>query len=107
MPDHFHALVEGLARDSDLRRFVAMIKQRTSFEHRRSTGLSLWQEGYYEHVLRTEEPCLATAAYVVNNPIRAGLCDTLDEYRFIGSGRYTLAQLSEAIQFRPHGWSRP
>jgi REP element-mobilizing transposase RayT len=107
MPDHFHALVEGLADDSDLRRFVAMFKQRTSFEHRRSTGARLWQEGYYEHVLRTQEPRLAIAAYIVNNPIRSGLCGTLEQYPFIGSSRYTLAELSEAIQFKPDRRSRP
>ncbi|MBZ5558229.1 MAG: transposase [Acidobacteriia bacterium] len=101
MPDHFHALVEGLADNSDFRRFVAMFKQRTSFEHRRATGLILWQEGYFERVLRTEEPRLAVAAYIVNNPIRAGLCKSIEQYPFTGSNRYTLNELAEAVQFRP------
>ena len=35
MPDHMHALVEGLATSSDFRRFVAMFKQRSAFRHRR------------------------------------------------------------------------
>ncbi len=106
MPDHLHALIEGVAEDSDFRKFVAMFKQRTSFVHCQRCEKRLWQEGYYEHVLRDEDPPIGVAAYILHNPIRAGLSTTLEEYPFLGSDRYTLEQLSEAIQFDPRR-SRP
>jgi putative transposase len=106
MPDHLHALIEGVAENSDFRKFVAMFKQRTSYAHRRRSEKKLWQEGYYDHVLRDEEPAIGVAAYILHNPIRAGLSRTLEGYPLLGSGRYTLEQLSEAIQFDPRR-SRP
>jgi len=52
MPDHLHALLEGQEDRSDFQKFAAMIKQRTSFAYRRVSETQLWQEGYYDHVLR-------------------------------------------------------
>src|ERR1051325_7347204 len=55
MPDHVHLLVEGTSDTSDLRRFVKRVKQGTGQLYVRRNGGSLWQEGYYERVLRTED----------------------------------------------------
>lgn len=101
MPDHLHALIEGLTSTSDFRRFVAMFKQRSAFEYRHTRQRRLWQDGYYEHTLRDDDSRLRVAAYIVNNPIRAGLCAAVDEYPFAGSDRYTITELCEAIQTRP------
>src|SRR5438067_13478614 len=73
MPDHLHALVEGLGEDSDFKRFVSMFKQRSAFEYRREGGGALWQSGYYEHVMRSDQSYPSVVAYILNNPIRAGL----------------------------------
>ena len=108
MPDHMHALVEGLAEDSDFRRFVSMFKQRSTFASRRLGGAPLWQEGYYDHVVRAEQSYLSIAAYILNNPVRACLCRTVTEYPFLGSDRYTIEELVDAISIDPMGRrSRP
>jgi len=112
MPDHLHALTEGLRSDADFRKFASMLKQRSAFDYRGTQKGRLWQEGYYDHVLRDDEPPLGVAAYIINNPIRAGLCATVAEYPFTGSEGYTLDELSDAVQFNPWGrrkkpWSRP
>ena len=52
MPDHVHLLVEGLTDTSDLTRFAKMAKQRSGGIYRRRFGKRLWQEGYFERVLR-------------------------------------------------------
>lgn len=101
MPDRLHALVEGLRDRADFQKCVSMIKQRTSFADRQLYDRRLWQEGYYDHVLRDGEPQIGVAAYILNNPIRAGLCANLSEYRWLGSDRYTLDELIEAVQFDP------
>jgi len=62
MPDHVHVLAEGQAPTSDLLRFVRAWKQRAAVRVRSAKGVELWQEGFYDHVLRHEEDSLAVAA---------------------------------------------
>jgi REP element-mobilizing transposase RayT len=106
MPDHLHALVEGMQADSDFLRFVAMFKQRAAFRHTRQRSAALWQEGFFEHVLRDEDDLESVAAYIIENPIRAGLCRDVSEYPHLGSGRYSLEQLASAVQIVPNWKSR-
>jgi putative transposase len=68
MPDHVHLLVEGMTVTSDLRRFVKMAKQRSGGVHRRRHGVRLWQEGYYERVLRDRDDAPDFVRYIANNP---------------------------------------
>lgn len=98
MPDHLHLLVEGTQETSDLRRFVFTAKQSSGFTYKRAVGRRLWQEGYYDHVLRDEEATIVKARYIVENPVRAGFARTIQEYPFSGSDVYTLDQLAEAAQ---------
>src|SRR5436190_24191059 len=55
MPDYVHLLVEGMTSDSNLRRFAKMAKQRSGAAHSMRFGRKLWQEGYFERVLRADE----------------------------------------------------
>jgi hypothetical protein len=48
-------------------------KQMTGFEWKQRSGGRLWQQGFYDHVLREENPVLGVVRYILNNPIRAGL----------------------------------
>jgi len=72
MPDHVHLLVEGLSASSDLKRFAKMAKQRSGGVHRRRRGQRLWQEGYFERVLRDGDDPAAIGRYIIDNPIEAG-----------------------------------
>jgi REP element-mobilizing transposase RayT len=98
MPDHVHALVAGLRVDSDFQRFAGMFKQRSGFDHLSRRAGRLWQEGYFERTLRKDEDVERIAAYIVANPLRAGLCDAFGQYPHLGSSRYTIEQLREAVQ---------
>jgi putative transposase len=89
-----------------IRRFVAMFKQRSAFDYRKPRKARLWQEGFYDHVLRDDEPAIGVAAYILHNPVRAGLCATIGEYPYLGSQRYAIEELVDAIQIRPRR-SRP
>jgi putative transposase len=86
MPDHVHLLVEGLSASSDLKRFVKMAKQRSGGVHRRRCGQRLWQEGYFERVLRDKDDVRSIAQYIVNNPTRAGLVERPEQYPHVGVG---------------------
>ena len=93
MPDHVHALIQGLAEDSNLLKWMKMLRQRSGHCYRTRNRRRLWQEGYVDRFLRDEEATLDVARYVVGNPIRAGLCDDLRRYPYWGSSRYTIEEL--------------
>ncbi|MHB8685206.1 MAG: REP-associated tyrosine transposase [Dehalococcoidia bacterium] len=81
MPDHIHVLVEGdAALGSDLRRFAHRFKQQLGFRFKQATELTLWHRSYYDHVVRPDEPLDAHTAYILGNPVRAGLVDTVDAW---------------------------
>ena len=103
MPDHVHLLVEGTAEDSDGLRFIRNAKQYSGYYYQRSFGVKLWQRYGFERVLRHEEDSLAVSRYILQNPIRAGLATTAEEYPFLGSDVYPIEAISEAIQLR-RGW---
>jgi hypothetical protein len=88
-------------------RTASMFKQRSSFARKRATGRKLWQEGFFDRVLRNDEATLDVIAYIIKNPIRAGYCVEPREYPFTGSTLYTVDQLCEAIQSRPGNRWRP
>ena len=100
MPDHMHALVEAERDDADFRRFVSMFKQRSAHDHLGVHAGRLWQANYFERTLREGDDCEAVAAYILANPLRAGLCDRFGDYPYLGSSRYTIDQLHEAVQMR-------
>lgn len=84
MPDHLHLLLVG-EEDSPLRKFMTLLKQRSSFAFKKAYGLSLWQKSYYDHVLRREEAVNDVASYIFHNPVRKGLVTDYHDYPFSGS----------------------
>jgi REP element-mobilizing transposase RayT len=93
MPDHAHFLVEGRAPTSDFRTFVRRSKQRSGQVYASQTGERLWQDGYFERVLRQETDVREVARYIVWNPVRAGLTRTPQEYPHLGSDVLSTADL--------------
>jgi REP element-mobilizing transposase RayT len=98
MPDHFHALAAGLCEDSNLSAFASLAKQRSAYYFKRAYYCRLWQEGYFDRVLRSDEPEMTVIRYVVSNPVRAGLVQTPQEYPFWGSQIYSRDEILEAIR---------
>jgi len=82
MPDHLHMIWTGLVDASDQRRARVFFRQHLNRE------LSPWrlQSQAFDHVLRTQErvsdALAATAKYILENPVRAGLCAAWQEYPY-------------------------
>lgn len=93
MPDHLHLLCEARRIDSNLVAFVHDAKQRSGYAFARRTGDRLWQEGFYDHVLRDEEGVLSVVRYIVANPVRAGLAREVGEYPFCGSDVFSMDEI--------------
>ncbi len=80
MPDHLHWL---LVLESDdlsqlMRQFKGVSSQKINKKlQRRGT---FWQRGFYDHAIRKEQDLRAAARYIVANPLRAGLVETIADY---------------------------
>src|SRR5262249_22277903 len=84
MPDHVHFIVwlgakEGIASPS-LARVVGSLKSLTAVEwlrHLKALGSQqsgkIWQERYYEHIIRDDYDLDAKRQYIQNNPLVAQL----------------------------------
>jgi putative transposase len=85
MPDHVHLLLEPSAT-CDVVTFVGEYKSlvlRATWQPG-ATG-PLWQRSFWDHFLRADEAVERVAAYVVNNPVRAGMVAEWKQYPFAGS----------------------
>ena len=76
-------------------KFARVAKQRTGYEYRRISIDSLWQKGYFEHVLRDDEAMSDAAKYILANPVRGGLCTEPRDYPFEGSLVWSKEQLND------------
>jgi putative transposase len=101
MPDHVHLVVTGLSEASDLQRFVHRAKQKSGFAFARAVGERLWQESYFDRTIRSEESLPDIVKYIIENPLRAGLVATLQEYPHWGSQVYGREQLLAFIAACP------
>ena len=82
MPDHLHLLV-SLGESESLSKLMQRVKATTSAAARAPGDAGLartWMRGYHDRALRREEDVVATARYVVMNPVRAGLVSRIGDY---------------------------
>ena len=78
MPDHIHWLMQ--LRGGTLAASVQIMKSRCS--RLAGTDGPLWQRGYYDHAVRSDESLRRQALYIAANPVRAGLAAELGDYPF-------------------------
>ena len=85
MPDHLHLLLQLPARSAPLGTIVGSMKSFTTHESwklgRRGT---LWQERFYDHIVRKSEDGERIALYILENPVRKGLVVDADEWKWSG-----------------------
>ena len=74
MPDHIHWLLK-LTSDS-ISRVIARVKA----EYSRKSGTKVWQDGFHDHTIRSDESLVNVAHYIVANPLRAGLVKEIGNY---------------------------
>ncbi len=81
MPDHFHWLLQVTGSRS----LSVIVNAAKSESARRINALrhsrrQLWQKGFYDRAIRREEDVEDAARYIVTNPLRAGLVESLSQY---------------------------
>ena len=97
MPDHMHALTEGRDDGAELEPFVKIAKQKTGYEFKQQHRTRLWQPGYYEHVLRSDERTADVVRYIIENPLRKRLVENVLDYPYWGSSLYSREDLLASI----------
>jgi REP element-mobilizing transposase RayT len=82
MPDHVHVLL--MPRDgANVIRFIQSVKSRTTRAYGSLGGEGkLWQRGFYDHIVRREESISRIAEYIIANPVRAGLAESVPACTF-------------------------
>ena len=100
MPDHVHLLVGGTTAESDLVRWIGISKQFSAVAYRRSAHKRLWQEGWFDRVVRNSDDVGAIIRYVLENPIRAAIVDEVGKYPFWGSCTHSREDLLASIARR-------
>ena len=85
MPDHVHLIVQ--IGDISLLDIVRDLKSRsTQLWWRHGGNGTIWQRAFHDRGLRTTKDVEVTIAYVLDNPVRAGLVGTWEDYpHFMGS----------------------
>ncbi len=68
-----------------MRKFVSLFKQKTGYLFQYNHGMKLWQENYYEHILRKDEETVQVARYIFENPVRNGYVKDYSDYPHSGS----------------------
>jgi REP element-mobilizing transposase RayT len=85
MPDHVHLFVHLPVDGILLERWVQSLR---SVLGKRILALGMpkphWQEGFFDHLLRSQESYAEKWEYVRLNPVRAGLCTEPDDWPFQG-----------------------
>jgi putative transposase len=81
MPDHLHWLL-SLTGAKKLSTTVGNVKAISAKRINASLTRSgvLWQCGFHDRAIRSEEDLPAVARYIVANPLRAGLVDDIGDY---------------------------
>lgn len=75
MPDHLRWLMQ-LNEGFDLSSVIHGVKSISS----KRIGHSIWQKGFYDHAVRRVEDLRSLSRYIIANPIRAGLVESVGQY---------------------------
>ena len=75
MPDHVHWLFQ-MEEHGNLSEMIRLYKAKVSL----LTQKRIWQRGFHDHALRSDENVRDVARYIVANPLRAGLVNSIGEY---------------------------
>jgi len=85
MPDHIHFFSSPSGAESSLSGLVGRFKSlSTSAVWKLGYKGVLWQKDFFDHLLRSNESYKSKWEYVRLNPVRKGLCENPDDWKYQG-----------------------
>lgn len=103
MPNHVHLLVTP---QIDARRWLGPLKGFTAHEANRileRNGEPFWQDESYDHAVRTDAEFNRICAYIETNPVKAGLAETPESFRWSSAYKEPPGKAAAAKNGWPHG----
>ncbi len=99
MPNHVHVLLRPLEGHS-LSDIMKTIKSVSSHKINEIIGRSgsVWQPDYFDRYIRDADHFYKAVRYIENNPVKAGLCSTPDEWRFSSASPAEPAIADEGVR---------
>ncbi|RKX20875.1 MAG: hypothetical protein DRP35_05305 [Candidatus Zixiibacteriota bacterium] len=93
MPEHVHILLERL-NDKSISNIVQNIKKYFTYKYKNRSivpnefivkdgKFRLWQTGFDEVTIYSEKQYRIKYEYILNNPVKAGLADCPEKYKFL------------------------
>jgi putative transposase len=83
MPDHLHVLLSPSRSCVSISRWLREFKSYATRKHQLRTGdAKLWQRSAHDHVCRDGEAAESILTYIINNPVRAGLVERWQDWRW-------------------------
>lgn len=97
MPNHVHVLVT-IGPEMTIEKAVQLMKGHFSFRAKRELGVQyeIWQRGFSDERIRDRASFLAHRKYIGENPVKASLARTQEEFRY--SSFYFRAQKAAAAK---------
>ena len=82
MPDHVHLVI--IPRKKNISECVKSIKGFSARKINELLGIkgSLWQDGFYDYILDTENKTLSRIKYLEDNPVRKGIVPIAEDYKY-------------------------
>jgi putative transposase len=83
MPNHVHILM-SVPGEMSLEKTMQLIKGGFSFRAKKELGFrgEIWQRGFSDVRIADEQSFQQHRKYIENNPVKAGLANTVDEYPY-------------------------
>ena len=85
MPEHFHTVIEGRTKETNILKAIVMFKQKTGYWLVKNKFDTKWQKDFYDHIHRKDEDLIKHIKYILDNPVRRGLVKNWYEYPFKGA----------------------
>ncbi|HEY3398850.1 MAG TPA: transposase [Armatimonadota bacterium] len=82
MSSHVHIIALVRPQGTDLVQFMKSFKMRVSRRLRAGPAEKLWQESFYDRVLRQAEHLPTACEYVLNNAVKEGGAENWKEYPY-------------------------
>jgi putative transposase len=105
MPDHFHLL---LTPEVPLERAMQLIKGGFSYRAKREIelGSDIWETSFVDRRVRDEDEYERMKQYIRNNPVKAGLVGSAEEFLYSSaSPRWLLDDVPQRL--KPHEFAEP
>lgn len=100
LPNHIHALIKPKEKTEHISAIIGITKREFTkafrFGYPEFQNKQIWQERFWDHIIRNEQDLKKHVDYIHFNPVKHGLVDKPENYsastflKFVGGGEYQL-----------------